>query len=144
MSRSINVVTLSGRAGGDPEFKDIGETTLATLNFAVTNWNGEEETTMWVTLNFWAGRSKVCEYIKKGMKLMVQGQLSIRRVENDDGEVKYYTSVNVDSVELPDRERDDDGPTRGSTSSRGSGSGSKSKARGKKKSGGKKKDKLPF
>ena len=60
MARDLNHVVLTGRAGGDPEERDIGShTTLVTLNFAVTNWNGEEETTMWVTLNFWGKRANV-------------------------------------------------------------------------------------
>jgi single-strand DNA-binding protein len=144
MARDVNTVLLTGRAGGDPEERDIGsDTTLVTLNFAVTNWNGEEEDTMWVTLNFWGKKANVTDYIKKGMKLTITGNLSIRRVENDDGDVKYYTAINVNDVVLPDR-GDADGGSSGKGRGRKSDDADEKPAKksGAKKRGGKKK--LPF
>ena len=139
--RNMNLVVLTGRAGGTPEFKDIGgDTALATLNFAVAKWAGEgkDEETMWVTLNFWGNRSNVCEYIDMGMKLTVMGKLSIKVVETEDGVRKYYTAVDVDSVELPDRK--DGGSQKSSGKTAGRGSGTKKKSSRGKKSG----DGLPF
>lgn len=139
---NMNLVVLTGRAGGDPEFKEVGDTELASLNFAVSEYAGQDkdEKTLWVTLNFWGNRTKVCEYITKGMKLTVRGRLQINRVENDDGETKYYTSVNVDHVELPDRDRDRDDAPKPSRSG-----GSKKKADPKKKGGKSRgKKKMPF
>jgi len=101
----INRVVLSGRVGQDPEKKMAGETELATFSIAVAGWGGKDkgETTTWVTLNLWGTRAKVAQYIRKGMKLFVEGRLQIRKHED-----KYYTSVNVDNVILPDRSTQDD------------------------------------
>jgi single stranded DNA-binding protein len=100
----INRVVLSGRVGQDPEKKTAGSTELATLSIAVASWGGQDkgEQTTWVNLNLWGNRAKVAQYIRKGMKITVEGRLQIRKHEG-----KYYTAVNVDNLILPDRSRDE-------------------------------------
>ena len=96
----INRVILTGRTGGDAEMKTVGETLLAKFSLAVAGWKkGSGETTMWVNVDVWGNRAKVGEYIKKGMKLTVSGQLRINK--KDDG--KVFVSINADDVILPDR-----------------------------------------
>ena len=136
----INRITLTGRVGKDPEFKTPGSATLATFSLAVNQWMGEEkgEEAMWITVNIWGNRSKVAEYIEKGMKLTIEGKLRVTSKERDDGDGWItYVNIDADNVVLPDR---GDGGGKSSKSSRGSddskssGSG-KSSGRG---SGGKK------
>jgi len=114
MARDVNNITLTGRCGSDPEEKDVGEnSTLLTVNFAVTQWNGKAEETMWVPLNFWGAKANVCQFIKKGMKLTITGNLSIRTV-GDGKDKKWFTSVNVFDCVLPDRDRSDSAPAKAS------------------------------
>lgn len=96
----INRVVLSGRVGKDAEMKTVGESQLAKFSIAVSGWGGTKvgETTTWVNCDLWGTRAKVGQYIQKGMKVTVEGKLVIRQ----SGE-KYYTSVNVDEIVLPDR-----------------------------------------
>jgi single-stranded DNA-binding protein len=99
-STDINVCTFTGRVGGDPESRADGK--LRTFGLAVTNYGGAEnpEVTMWLTCNLWGVKNKVADYIKKGMKLTVTGSL-----ENREYNDKWYWTLNVDRVTLPDRDK---------------------------------------
>jgi single-stranded DNA-binding protein len=102
--KDVNIVVLTGRLGKDPEFSTVGrnDTALAKASIAVTMWRGSErgEQPVWVWLNWWGDRSKVCEYIHTGMKITVHGALNI---QERDG--KWYTSVDVDETVLPDKDK---------------------------------------
>lgn len=100
----INRVVLSGRVGQDAETMDAGGSTLCKFSLAVSRYTGPDtpEETTWVDINLWGNRANVGAFIKKGMLLLVEGRLQIRKVEKD-GQTRYYTSVNADNVKLPDR-----------------------------------------
>lgn len=105
----INTITVSGRVGGEPEIKAVGDGTLATFSLAVNRWAGEEkgEVATWIDINLWGTRAKVAQYITKGMKLLVTGSLQINKVEGKDGgAAKYFTAINANDVVLPDRNED--------------------------------------
>jgi len=140
----VNRLVLTGRVGKDPEFKSPGNTELATFSLAVNQWMGEEkgEEAMWINVNLWGKRSKVAEYIEKGMKLTIEGRLRITSFERDDGD-GYVTFVNIDAdqVILPDRGDRDSGSKSSSSKSSGggrSGGGAKKKSGGKSKGRGRK------
>jgi single-strand DNA-binding protein len=100
----INKVILTGRVGKDAEMKTTSnDAQLCKFSIAVSGWGGKNkgETTTWVNCDLWGTRAKVGQYIRKGMKLMVVGQLVINEYEG-----KWYTSINVDDVVLPDRSGD--------------------------------------
>lgn len=98
MATDLNVCTFSGRVGQDPETKADGK--LKTFGLAVNNYGGANnpEVTMWIQVNLWQERGKVAQYIKKGMKLTVTGELNVREYEG-----KQFYSLNAFRVVLPDR-----------------------------------------
>ena len=102
----INRITLTGRVGKDPEFKTPGSSTLATFSLAVNQWMGKDrgEEAMWLQINIWGERSKVAEYIHKGMKLTIEGKLRVtsKKRDDDDGYITYI-NIDADNVVLPDR-----------------------------------------
>jgi single stranded DNA-binding protein len=150
MAKDINRVILSGRIGTEPEERDINsDTELVTTSMAVTGWGGAKqgETTTWVDLNFWGKRAAVCDYIRVGMKVTVEGELQIRKVKNDDGDTRVYVSINVSQIVLPDRSDRDDEDDGGSRRKRSSSGGKKKSSRGRSRRAPKKgddDDDLPF
>lgn len=99
----INRIIVTGRTGKDAEMTTVGETALCKFSLAVAGWNKKQgETTMWIDVDLWGNRAKVGQYIRKGMKLTVCGQLKIRDVDGDGGK-RRFVSINADDVVLPDR-----------------------------------------
>ncbi len=98
---SVNNVTLMGHLGQDPDFKTVGDkqTPLCTLNLATQNrfkkadgtWDSEPE---WHRVVVW---NKQAEYIrdnaKKGDLVYVEGRVSTRKWEDDQGQTHYTTEI---------------------------------------------------
>jgi len=102
MAGSVNKVILIGNLGRDPEvrtFQNGGKV----CNFSVAcseNWKdkntGERrEKTEWVNVAvFNEGLVRVCEqYIKKGSKVYIEGQLQTRKWQDQSGADRYSTEV---------------------------------------------------
>ncbi len=101
MAGSLNKVMLIGNVGGDPTFRDVS-TSQRVANFSIAtseSWKdkatGEKkERVEWHRIVVWNdGLIGVIEkYVKKGSKVMVEGQLQTRKWEKD-GQDHYSTEV---------------------------------------------------
>lgn len=102
MAGSLNKVTLIGNLGADPEtrsFQNGGRVCnlkLATSESWKDKQTGErKERTEWhnVTVNS-DGLVNVCEnYLRKGSKVYVEGQLRTRKWQDQSGNDRYTTEV---------------------------------------------------
>jgi len=102
MAGSVNKVILVGNLGRDPEIKQMPSgSSIANLSIATSeNWrdkaSGErKEKTEWHrVVVFNEGLVRVIEqYVKKGSKLYIEGQLETRKWQDKDGNDKYSTEV---------------------------------------------------
>ncbi len=102
MAGSINKVILVGNVGNDPEIKTmqsgdkVCNLSIATSETWKDKATGErKEKTEWHrVVVFNQNLVNVCEnYIKKGSKLYVEGQLETRSYENKDGQKVYTTEI---------------------------------------------------
>jgi single-strand DNA-binding protein len=102
MARGINKVILVGNLGRDPEIRRTQDgRPIANLRLATTEtWRdkatGERrEKTEWHTVViFNEGLCRVAEqYLKKGAKVYVEGQLQTRKWQGQDGQDRYSTEV---------------------------------------------------
>lgn len=100
---SLNQCQFIGNIGKEPEIKQIGENKVAQFSLACsdsyTNKGGEKvENTEWVNIVVWGKLAEIVEkYVKKGDKIYVSGKLHTRSYESN-GEKKYVTNVNADSL----------------------------------------------
>jgi len=138
MAGSLNKVLLIGHLGNDPEIRRMGSGDPV-VNFRLAtseSWrdknSGErKEKTEWHTVVcFNEGLCKLAEnYLKKGMKVYVEGQLATRKWEDQSGQARYSTEVvlqkyrgeiqMLDKADQPARDPGDYGTQRGGgTSSR--------------------------
>ena len=102
MSGSLNKVILIGNLGKDPEIRttndgrEIANMTLATSeNWTDKNSGERKEKTEWHrVVCFNPGLVNVIKnYIKKGSKIYIEGQLQTRKWQDQSGQDKYTTEV---------------------------------------------------
>jgi len=101
MARSgINKVILVGNLGQDPEVKfTAGGAAVVTLSIATSeSWKDKEtgndqEKTEWHRVVLWRRLAEIAgEYLKKGSKIYIEGQLQTRSWEQE-GQKRYTTEV---------------------------------------------------
>ena len=102
MAGSVNKVILIGNVGADPEIRRTQDgRPIANLRIATSEtWrdrnSGErKEKTEWHTVVvFNEGLCKVVEqYVKKGAKLYIEGQLQTRKWQDQTGNDRYSTEI---------------------------------------------------
>jgi single-strand DNA-binding protein len=102
MAGSVNKVILIGNVGADPEIRRTQDgRPIANLRIATSEtWrdrtSGErKEKTEWHTVVvFNEGLCKVVEqYVKKGAKLYIEGQLQTRKWQDQNGNDRYSTEI---------------------------------------------------
>ncbi|PNQ25432.1 single-stranded DNA-binding protein [Rhizobium sp. YIC5082] len=102
MAGSVNKVILIGNVGADPEIRRMQDgRPIANLRIATSEtWrdrnSGERrEKTEWHTVVvFNEGLCKVVEqYVKKGAKLYIEGQLQTRKWQDQTGNDRYSTEI---------------------------------------------------
>ena len=92
----MKTITIAGNVGKDAEVRNAGDKRVTGWTVAVDDGWGDKKTTLWFDCNWWGGRGeKVAQYIRKGGKITVSGELSKRE---HDG--KTYLTVNVSDVTL--------------------------------------------
>lgn len=74
----MQIITLSGRVGGDAEVRQAGSNEVTSFNLAVDQGWGERKATNWFRVSIWGDRGrKLAGHILKGNKLVVSGELEI-------------------------------------------------------------------
>ena len=101
MARSgINKVILVGNLGQDPEIKyTAGGAAVTTLSIATSDsWKDkdsgmDQERTEWHRVVLWRRLAEIAgEYLHKGSKVYVEGQLRTRKWEQE-GQTRYTTEI---------------------------------------------------
>ena len=101
MARSgINKVILVGNLGQDPEVKyTAGGDAVTTLSLATSDsWKDKDtgenqERTEWHRVVLWRRLAEIAgEYLKKGSKVYIEGQLQTRKWEQE-GQTRYTTEI---------------------------------------------------
>ena len=106
MSRSLNKVTLIGNLGNDPEVRSTtGGNRVATFSLATSRtWNdnsgNKQEKTEWHRCVVWNTKTSqladiVEKYVHKGDKLFVEGRIEYRQWQDNSGQTRYSTEINV-------------------------------------------------
>ena len=102
MSGSVNKVILIGNLGADPEFRRLGSgDPVANLRIATSeSWRDKasgdrKEKTEWHSVViFNDSLAKLAEqYLKKGMKVYLEGALQTRKWQDQNGNDRYSTEI---------------------------------------------------
>ncbi len=100
MARSLNKVMLIGNLGRDPELRTTPSgQNVATFSMATNrrykNREGEwQDETQWHNIVAWGNQAEfITNYLKKGSRLFVEGRLTHRSWEDQNGQKRYITEV---------------------------------------------------
>lgn len=93
-----------GNLGRDAEYKEFNGVKYITFNVAVTKrykdaGGVQHENTTWISCTK-RGESPLIEYLKKGEKVYVEGDMSVRAFTTQQGEVQAGVDCRVGMVEL--------------------------------------------
>lgn len=103
----VNKVILIGNVGADPDVRYLeGGVAVANLRLATTeryrNKNGENvDQTEWHNIVLWRGLAEIVEkYVRKGMRLYIEGRLRTRTWDDQSGNKRYTTEVWADNMQM--------------------------------------------
>lgn len=108
----MNRVTLFGNVGADPEIRRTQNGTIvANVRLATSErWKdrdgNRQERTEWHTLVIWGGQNGdglagvVEKYVSKGSKLLVEGKITTRKWQDQEGNDRYTTEIVVSDLTL--------------------------------------------
>ena len=109
---SINVVTLIGRVGGDPEmrFFDSGKVKCR-LTLAVNRRTREGDHTDWFNLELWGKTAEIAgNYVRKGKQIAVKGSLKFDSwSDRQTGVNRSSPVIHVEQLDLLGSKRDNEG-----------------------------------
>ena len=106
---SVNKVTLLGHTGKVPDFKEfdnggcVATFSLATTKRGFTTKDGRQipERTEWHNIVLQNGLAKVAnQYVKKGDKLYIEGELRTRSYDDAQGVKRYVTEIVATDMEM--------------------------------------------
>lgn len=102
----MNVWTFSGRVGADAEQRTT-QSGEVVVSFRVANdiGFGDRRTTQWVDCSYWGKRAAaVQQYIRKGDKITVSGELKLEEFQRRDGTPGSKLAVRVNDLDLATRQ----------------------------------------
>ena len=107
---SLNRAQLIGNLTRDPELKQIpGGSTVASFsvatNFSWTDQSGQkQDKSEFHNIVAWRKLAEICgQYLKKGMKVFIEGRIQTRDWEGEDGVKRYRTEIVADNMIMLDR-----------------------------------------
>lgn len=105
MQNLRNRVQLIGRLGQDPEVKTLTSgKKLTTFSVATSdsyrNSNGDKvEETQWHNIVAWGKVGEIAsEYLTKGQEVALEGKLTHKSYETQNGEKRYVTEINLNEL----------------------------------------------
>jgi len=107
----LNVVTLVGRAGRDPEIRYFESgSVLCTVTIAVKRPTSKSDEPDWFRLEFWGKTAEIASnYVKKGGLIGVKGSLKIDTwSDRSTGTPRSQPVIRVDQLDLLGSKRDID------------------------------------
>ena len=117
MARGVNKCILIGNIGQDPETKfmpsggAVTNVSIATSESWKDKTTGEpKEKTEWHRVVFFNRLAEIAgEYLKKGSKVYVEGQLRTRKWQDQGGQDRYTTEIVASEMQMLDSRGDDQG-----------------------------------
>ena len=109
---SLNVWCFTGRLGRDAEIRHLSTgSQVLEFSLAVDVGFGDKKTTIWPKCSMFGDRGgKLAQYLTKGTKVAVSGEVNLREWQDRDGGKRSTLEVRVDKVEMIGSKRDDAGP----------------------------------
>ncbi len=107
---TVNKVILIGNLGADPETRYMPSgSAVANLRVATTetwkdrNTGETQEHTEWHRVALFGKLGEIAgQYLRKGSKVYIEGQLRTRKWQGQDGQDRYTTEIRADNMQMLD------------------------------------------
>ena len=116
MARGINKVILIGNLGQEPEQKSMPNgDAVSNISIAITeSWKNQsgqqQERTEWVRIVFFRRLAEIAgQYLSKGSKVYIEGQLRTRKWQDQNGQDRYTTEIVASELQMLDSRGDNQG-----------------------------------
>lgn len=103
--KSVNKIILLGNLAAEPEFRTLSNgTAVATVSMATNEsykdaQGNMQDLTEWHKLVFWQKLADIVhQYLHKGSKVYVEGKLRTRSYDDQNGQKRYITEVQVSDL----------------------------------------------
>ena len=102
---------LIGNVGRDPEIRDFeGGVRKASFTLATTEQLRDREQTEWHNIIAWRQLAELADkYIRKGSQIYVEGRITSRSWDGNDGVKHYTTEIVANAIQLLGRRGDSNG-----------------------------------
>lgn len=98
----MNLATLSGNLGRDPELRQHNGENILNFPIGVQTGTKDKPETMWVDCALWGKRaSSLQPYMAKGHRVTVSGPIKLEAYTAKDGTPKTRLRLSVDQIDLP-------------------------------------------
>ena len=120
---TMNKILIIGNLGSDPEMRYTPNGNAVTSFSVATNrrytTGGEtREETEWFRVSAWNRLAETCnQYLTKGSKVYVEGRLTSRSFQGNDGQMRFSLEVNATDVRFIDSRSSTGGDAKESGSS---------------------------
>jgi len=107
----MNIVTIAGRLGRDPEtrFTQSGQK-VTSFTVATNSRRGGKDETIWWRITIWGDRfDKMLTYLKKGSAVIVCGEMHISEYTDREGNKRTSLEITADSIRFSPFGRPADG-----------------------------------
>lgn len=115
----VNKVTLIGNLGADPELQYTSDgTAVVNISLATTErWKDADgnpkEKTEWHRLFMFGNAAEaLAKYLKKGSKLHVEGTIRYQSYDDNEGNTKYITKIQIREFTFLDKLNDQEGTSK--------------------------------
>lgn len=107
---NLNIITLVGRAGRDPEVKYF-ESGKVVCKFSLAVNRMKKDETDWFDLEIWGKTAEVAaSYVKKGSLIGIQGSLAIESwTDRNTGSSRSKPFIRVENLSLLGSKKDNEG-----------------------------------
>lgn len=108
----MNVICVAGQLGRDSELRYLGNGD-AVLGFSVADDQGKDKPTIWWNCSLFGKRAQsLAQYLTKGQKVTVSGNVTEREYTDKDGVTKKAQDIRVSDVSLQGQRQDASPPAR--------------------------------
>jgi single-strand DNA-binding protein len=119
MAGNYNKIVLCGNLTRDPETRHIQSGSSVTkFALAVNRRTKQGDETMFIDIVAWEKLGEICgQYLKKGMSVLIEGRLAIRKYDDKDGVKKTAVEVVANEMQMLGSKRDDSSSNQQTSSS---------------------------
>ena len=112
----MNKIIVIGNLGRDPEMRytpngqSVTSFSVASNRTYTTSAGERREETEWFNVSAWGKLGELCnQYLTKGRQVYVEGRLSSRSYQGQDGQMRFVNEINLTDVQFLGRVGDTGG-----------------------------------